>query len=104
MQRMYEFLPTYKMRYKIRFWLVAQTHFAFWKYETHADQNKFTFTYLADTFIQSDLLQSLLQSDSGYTIFISMCVLWELNTQPFALLPLSHRNTVDHIKPYMEDI
>ncbi len=23
---------------------------------------------------------------SGYTFFISMCVLWELNPQPFALL------------------
>ncbi len=41
--------------------------------------------HLADAFIQSDLH---LQSDlhSGYTFFISMCVPWELNPQPFALL------------------
>ncbi len=45
----------------------------------------FTFMHLADAFIQSDLH---LQSDlhSGYTFFISMCVPWELNPQPFALL------------------
>ncbi len=33
--------------------------------------------HLADAFIQSE---------SGYTFFISMCVTWELNPQPFALL------------------
>ncbi len=39
----------------------------------------FTFMHLADAFIQSDL-------HSGYTFFfISMCVPWELNPQPFAL-------------------
>ncbi len=44
----------------------------------------FTFMHLADAFIQSDL-----QEHSGYTcffFFISMCVPWELNPQPFALL------------------
>ncbi len=42
-----------------------------------------TFMHLADTFIQSDLVKS------GYTFFIlflSVCVPWELNPQPFALL------------------
>ncbi len=39
----------------------------------------FTFMYLADTFIQSDL-QCIIH---GYTFFfISMCVPWELNPQP----------------------
>ncbi len=37
--------------------------------------------HLADAFIQSDL-----QVHSGYTILISMCVPWESNPQPFALL------------------
>ncbi len=41
----------------------------------------FTFMHLADAFIQSDL-----QLHSGYTVFISMCVPWESNPQPFALL------------------
>ncbi len=41
----------------------------------------FTFMHLADAFIQSDL-----QLHSGYTFFISMCVPWESNPQPFALL------------------
>ncbi len=36
--------------------------------------------HLADTFIQSDLVHS------GYIFFVSMCVPWELNPQPFALL------------------
>ncbi len=40
-----------------------------------------TFMHLADAFIQSDL-----QLHSGYTFFISMCVPWELNPQPFVLL------------------
>ncbi len=40
----------------------------------------FTFMHLADAFIQSDLVHS------GYTCFITMCVLWESNPQPFALL------------------
>ncbi len=40
----------------------------------------FTFMHLADAFIQSDLVHS------GYTYFISMCVPWELNPQPFSLL------------------
>ncbi len=34
-----------------------------------------TFTYLADDFIQNDLL-------SGYKFFVSMCVPWESNPQP----------------------
>ncbi len=41
---------------------------------------KFAFMHLADAFIQSDLVHS------GYTFFVSMCVSWELNPQPFALL------------------
>ncbi len=49
--------------------------------------------HLADAFIQSDL-----QLHSGYTFFISMCVPWESNPQPFALLTQCsttepHRNT-----------
>ncbi len=37
--------------------------------------------HLADAFIQSNL------SNSGYTyFFVSMCVSWESNPQPFALL------------------
>ncbi len=41
----------------------------------------FTFTHLADTFIQSDL-----QCIQAIHFFISMCVSWELNPQHFALL------------------
>ncbi len=41
----------------------------------------FTFMHLADAFIKSDL-----QLLSGYTFLISMCVPWESNPQPFALL------------------
>ncbi len=41
----------------------------------------FTFMHLADAFIQSDL-----QLRSGYSFLISMCVPWESNPQPFALL------------------
>ncbi len=37
--------------------------------------------HLADAFIQSDL-----QLQSGYKFFISICVPWESNPQPFALL------------------
>ncbi len=53
----------------------------------------FTFMHLADAFIQSDL-----QLHSGYTFLISMCVPWESNPQPFALLMQCsttepHRNT-----------
>ncbi len=46
------------------------------------DFKTFTFMHLADAFIQSDLqcIQSI------HFIFISMCVAWELNPQPFALL------------------
>ncbi len=40
--------------------------------------------HLPDAFIQSNLAY---QSDSGYTfIFVSMCVPWELNPQPFVQL------------------
>ncbi len=42
---------------------------------------RFTFMHLADAFIQSDL-----QLHSGYTFLISICVPWESNPQPFALL------------------
>ncbi len=41
----------------------------------------FTFMHLADAFIQSHL-----QLHSGYTFLISICVPWESNPQPFALL------------------
>ncbi len=41
----------------------------------------FTFMHLADAFIQNDL-----QLHSGYTFLISICVPWESNPQPFALL------------------
>ncbi len=56
--------------------------------------NTFTFMHLADAFIQSDL-----QLHSGYTFFVSICVPWESNPQPFALLTQcstteSHRNTI----------
>ncbi len=37
---------------------------------------KFTFMHLADAFIQSDVTYS-------EYIFVSMCVPWELNSQPF---------------------
>ncbi len=43
--------------------------------------NILTFTHLADTFIQSDL-----QCIQAIHFFVSMCVPWELNPQPFALL------------------
>ncbi len=54
----------------------------------------FTFMHLADAFIQSDL-----QLHSGYT-FSLVCVPWESNPQPFALLTQCsttepHRNTGD---------
>ncbi len=53
----------------------------------------FTFMHLADAFIQSDL-----QLHSGYKFFVSICVPWESNPQPFALLMQCsttepHRNT-----------
>ncbi len=41
--------------------------------------------HLADAFIQSDL-PLYIPVYSGYTFIISMCVPWELNPQPFALL------------------
>ncbi len=44
----------------------------------------FTFMHLADAFIQSDL--QCIQATHCFYFFISMCVLWELNPQPFALL------------------
>ncbi len=40
----------------------------------------FTFMHLADTFTQSDLLQAI------HCSFISICVSWESNPQPFVLL------------------
>ncbi len=54
----------------------------------------FTLMHLADAFIQSDL-----QLHSGYTFSIIICVPWESNPQPFALLTQSsttepHRYTV----------
>ncbi len=41
----------------------------------------FTFIHLADAFIQSDL-----QCIQVIHFFVSTCVPWELNPQPFALL------------------
>ncbi len=41
----------------------------------------FTFMNLADAFIQSDL-----QSIQAIYFFVRMCIPWELNPQPFALL------------------
>ncbi len=57
----------------------------------------FTFMHLADAFIQS-----YLQLHSGYTFFVSICVPWESNPQPFALLTQCsttepHRNTIHTI-------
>ncbi len=49
--------------------------------------------HLADAFIQSDL-----QLHSGYTFLISICVPWESNPQPFALLMQCHWNTQEHGK------
>ncbi len=53
----------------------------------------FTFIHLADAFIQSDLQR--IQAIHGF----SMCVPWEVNPQPFALLmqcfttePQAHRS------------
>ncbi len=53
--------------------------------------------HLADAFIQSDL--QCIQNIHYLIFFISMCVPWELNPQPFALLrqcsttePQKHRN------------
>ncbi len=75
-----------------------------WERERERDTSKapsctFTFMHLADAFIQSDL-----QLHSGYTylffcIFFCICVPWESNPQPFALLTQCsttepHRNTV----------
>ncbi len=58
-----------------------------------------TFMHLTDAFIQSDL-----QLHSSYTFFISMCVPWESNPQPFALLTQCsttepHRNTLFIVFP-----
>ncbi len=44
----------------------------------------FTFMHLADAFIQSDL--QCFQAIYVFVFFISMCVPWELNPQPFAQL------------------
>ncbi len=41
----------------------------------------YAFMHLADAFIQSDL-----QCIQAIHLFVSMCVPWELNPQPFALL------------------
>ncbi len=48
----------------------------------------FTFMHLADAFIQSDLQCFQAIHIYIYIYFISMCVPWELNPQPFALLTL----------------
>ncbi len=42
-----------------------------------------TFMHLADAFIQSDL--QCIQATHCFVFFITMCVPWELNPQPFAL-------------------
>ncbi len=52
--------------------------------------------HLADAFIQSDLL-------SGYT-FLSVCVPWELNPQPFALLTqCSTTEPQEHMKRLVQN-
>ncbi len=55
----------------------------FWTWLNWKSRSFFTFTFmhLADAFIQSDL-----QVHSGDTFLISMCVPWESNPQPCALL------------------
>ncbi len=60
-------------------------------------QSRFTFMHLADAVVQSNL-----QLHSGYTFLISICVPWESNPQPFALLTQCsttepHRNTRSNI-------
>ncbi len=57
----------------------------------------FTFTHLADAFIQSQL-----QLHSGYTFLISMCVPWEPNPQPFCVADriLNHWATQEHWRIY----
>ncbi len=50
--------------------------------------------HLADAFIQSDL-----QCIQAIHFFISMCVPWELNPQPFALLTqCSTTEPQEHVK------
>ncbi len=60
-----------------------------------------TCMYLVDAFIQSDL--SAFRLRSYHFFFISMCVPWKMNPQPFALLTQcsitetqEHRATVKH--------
>ncbi len=49
-----------------------------------ADKLTFTFMHLADAFIQSDLLFIVIFR--LYICIVIMCVPWESNPQPFALL------------------
>ncbi len=59
----------------------------------------FTFMHLADAFIQSDLqcIQAI-----NFFFFISMCVPWELNPRPFALLTqCSTTEPQEHYAPYI---
>ncbi len=63
------------------------------------DAISFTFMHLADAFIQSDL-----QCFQVIHFFISMCVPWELNPQPFALLTqCSTTEPQEHIFPVAQD-
>ncbi len=59
----------------------------------------FTFTHLADAFIQSEL-----QCIKVIHFFLSLCVPWELNPRPFALLtqcsttePQEQSNTAESV-------
>ncbi len=66
---------------------------------SHVESPLFTFTFmhLADAFIQSDLqcIQAI------HFFFISMCVPWESNPQPFALLTqCSTTEPQEHINIY----
>ncbi len=94
---MYYILDKFMPRVSDIFW--SRSHFiqfpTFWTESRIYSRPKFTFTFmhLADAFIQSDL-----QLHSGYAFFVSICVPWESNPQPFALLTQCsttepHRNT-----------
>ncbi len=48
--------------------------------------SKFTFTFIYIYAFSRRFYPKKLTVHSGYTFFISMCVPWELNPQPFALL------------------
>ncbi len=57
----------------------------------------FSFMHLADAFIESDI-----QAIHFYTFFVSMCVPWEFNPQPFALL--TQCSTSEPQEPVCEEV